>query len=998
MKRTQMLDARRNIRKEFVAFFSILMIGMLAAMAFLSVSYTAATLKKDALHFFNSNEMWDLEVASTLLLDDDDLADIRALPGVIKAEPVYQLDTRLLTDGFGANVSIISMTETISQPVLLEGRLPVTVGECAVEKELLDSQELSLGQQISVEAATISGIDPLPGKSFVITGVFQSPDHITYMVPATPYILVRPECFDRESLDDCYMKIRVRLNAPEDRYSSAYWETVTPVEDALRTMETTNAAARTETIRSTYDEMLRDSRAQLEEGKEQLRAGQEKIESGYRELEAAAEQLHLGKEQLDFGEGVLNVAGAQIGQGAATLRELSALLESLRPYVSMTENEILAQVPETSWPAESPISYQEFERQLADGKVTMAWLYDITGYNDGRKALEQAEAQLEAARLQWYYLGEEYLDGMTRLELGRKQLEEGEQELADGQAKIDSAEQELKEKQEELDRMEAARWIILNNRANAGCVYAQVNYEKLSSLSMTFSSIFLIVGALVIYATVGRMVEQQRKLVGATKAMGFYNREIFAKYLIFACGASLTGVLLGILLSWLPLQRAVLATYEKLFCYGEGTRSFLPRETALVVGGALGISAAAVYLGCRQLLRLPAIRLMQGTPPAGGRKKARRSASKALYTKLIFLNMRTDWRRVLVTTVSISGGCLLMVVGFTLRYGISGVTPKQFGEVMTYDAEVYYNADENPDAGSELEDILNRNGLSHVRVRKETGVFEASGTLEAESTIVAEDGVLEGFYSLRSIADGAPAELPASGALVPRRFHEHFKVQVGETLTVYDSKMRPCTLRVADVFENYFGQLFFLTPQAYEEIFGVQPVENCLFVKTNGMTLDQLQEKVAGVQGFVRVADAASERILIDRFSSSLTFVVWFMLFLAALMACFIVANFTMIYIQRKTSELTIMRINGFSTGACIRYAAIDLIVTTVLGTVLGLVLGGFLGSFILHVTETPYIQMIRQPVLQSFLYSALITCGFAALTNGFALRRVRKLKLSDIS
>ena len=839
MKRTQMLDARRNIRKEFVAFFSILMIGMLAAMAFLSVSYSSATLKKDALHFFNSNEMWDLELASTLLLDDGDLASIRALPGVKSAEPVYQIDTRLLTDGFSANVSVISMTETISQPVLLEGRLPIAAGECAVEKELLDSQALSLGQRISVESAAISGIDPLPEKSFVITGVFQSPDHITYMVPVTPYILVRPECFDRESLDNCFMKIRVRLDTPEDRYSSGYWETVTPVEDALHTLEGTHAAARTEAIRSTYDAMLRDSRAQLEEGKEQLRIGQEKIESGYRELEAAADQLQLGKEQLDFGEGALKVASAQIGEGAATLRKTHALLESLRPYVGMAPNEIPAQVSEANWPAESPISYQEFERQLADGKVTMAWLYDITGYNDGRKALEQAEAQLEAARLQWYYLGEEYLDGMTRLELGRKQLEEGEQELADGQAKIDAAEKELKEKQEELDKMEAARWIILNNRANAGYIYAQVNYEKLASLSMTFSSIFLIVGALVIYATVGRMVEQQRKLVGATKAMGFYNREIFAKYLIFACGASLTGVLLGILLSWLPLQRVVLSSYEELFCYGEGTRSFLLRETALVAAGALGISAAAVYLGCHQLLRLPAIRLMQGTPPSGGRKKARRSANRVLYTKLIFLNMRTDWRRVLVTTVSVSGGCLLMVVGFTLRYGISGVTPRQFGEIMTYEAEVYYNADENPDAAAELEAILDEDGLSHVRVRKEAGVFDSAGSLEAESTIVAESGSLEGFYSLRSIADGTPLELPVSGALVPRRFYEYYKIPVGETLTVYDSKMRPCALRVADVFENYFGQLFFLTPQAYEEVFGVQPTDNCLFVKTNGMTLEQ---------------------------------------------------------------------------------------------------------------------------------------------------------------
>ena len=92
------------------------------------------------------------------------------------------------------------------------------------------------------------------------------------------------------------------------------------------------------------------------------------------------------------------------------------------------------------------------------------------------------------------------------------------------------------------------------------------------------------------------------------------------------------------------------------------------------------------------------------------------------------------------------------------------------------------------------------------------------------------------------------------------------------------------------------------------------------------------------------------------------------------------------------------MRINGFTTGECIRYIAIDLIVTTILGIALGLVLGGILGAQILRVTETPQIQMIREPVIQSFLFSALITSGFSVLTNGFALRKVAKLKLSDIS
>ena len=122
------------------------------------------------------------------------------------------------------------------------------------------------------------------------------------------------------------------------------------------------------------------------------------------------------------------------------------------------------------------------------------------------------------------------------------------------------------------------------------------------------------------------------------------------------------------------------------------------------------------------------------------------------------------------------------------------------------------------------------------------------------------------------------------------------------------------------------------------------------------------------------------------------------MLFIAAVMACFIVANFTITYIQRKTRELTIMRINGFTTRECIRYIAADLFITTVLGTLFGLVLGGFVGSRILHVTETPYIQMIREPKLLTFVFSALLTFGFSMLTNGYALRRVKKLKLSDIS
>ena len=226
---------------------------------------------------------------------------------------------------------------------------------------------------------------------------------------------------------------------------------------------------------------------------------------------------------------------------------------------------------------------------------------------------------------------------------------------------------------------------------------------------------------------------------------------MFAKYLYFACTATLIGTGLGIILAWLPLQRVVLQSYEKLLTYGRGTGSFLPLESGLVIAGAFTISLVAVYLGCGNLLRLPAIQLVQSATTGKGRKKAGRSAKGNLYSHLIFRNMRTDWSRVLVTTVSIAGGCILMVVGFTLRYGISGVPDRQFGGILTYEAEVFYNSDENANASSEIEEILDRNALQYVKVRKADAVFKADDTLNGLTLIVAEKGSLDGYFALQDL-------------------------------------------------------------------------------------------------------------------------------------------------------------------------------------------------------------------------------------------------------
>ena len=985
MTRTQFLDARRNVRKEIVAYVSIVIIGMLASLSFLGIAYSAATLKKDALHYFNSRGLWDLEVASTLLLDEEDLESIRALPGVAAAERVWQIDAKVRVGENDTNVSVMSLPGEISRPVLLEGRLPETPAECAVEKALLDSCGLSLGQELTLEGGAVSDIEPLLVRRCVITGVFQTPDHITFMVSATPYILVPEESFNREGLDGAFMKVRIRVEgAPEDRYGDAYREAVGPVQEALEALGKERAPARSEKLRGVYQAQIDEARSKLDEGKTQLEEAENKLSEGRAQMAEAGEFLRSARGQLDTGAKLLE-------DGERLVAEYAQLVRGLKAGGA---NWAKSNISPSELPEWFPLPYDAFIALLeVKGDEAIDWACGVA-----ENKLAAYRAQVNAARRDWYYAGEEYLDAVTRYEQGLKQLEVGERQYLEGQAAWNEGEQRLQDALKKLEAIAGSRWVVLDDRGNAGFLYAESNFEKLSSLSMSFSSIFLVVGALVIYATVGRMVEQQRKLVGATKAMGLYNREVLAKYLYFACTATMLGVGLGVLLARLPLQRAILSSYEKLLTYGTGTGSFLKRETGLVVAGAFAISVLAVYLACGQLLKLSAIELMQGTVPSGGRKKARRSAKRNLFTRLIFRNMRTDLSRVTVTTVSIAGGCMLMMIGFSLRYGITGVPDRQFGGIQTYEAEVFFDPAQNADAAEEIGEILERNALSHVGVYKSSGAFETDGSLGTLTMIAAGKGSLDGFFSLRSLDGGTALELPDSGALVPRRFSEYYGLGTGDGVMVYDSSMELCRLGIAGVFENYYGQLFFLTPQSYEQAFSAAPEPNCFFVKTGGMSLDALRQELSAVRGVTKVSDANADRNVIGQFTAALNFVVWLSLFLAAMMACFIVANFTVTYVQRKTRELTIMRINGFSTRACVVYCAVDLAVTTAFGTLLGLVLGNRLGQAILRTTETPYIQMIREPAVQSFLFSALITCGFSVLINLFALRRIKDLKLADIN
>ena len=129
MTRTQFTDARRNIKKQLISYISIVVIAMIGVMAYLGIAYPAAALRACFANYYERYRFWDLEISSTMLMDDEDLEAIRAVPGVEKAEGLYQIDAGLLLGDTTETVSILSKTREIALPELLEGSLPEAADE-----------------------------------------------------------------------------------------------------------------------------------------------------------------------------------------------------------------------------------------------------------------------------------------------------------------------------------------------------------------------------------------------------------------------------------------------------------------------------------------------------------------------------------------------------------------------------------------------------------------------------------------------------------------------------------------------------------------------------------------------------------------------------------------------------------------------------------------------------------------------------------------------------
>ncbi len=780
MKKTQRIEAFRNIRRNRVSFLSIVFISLMAVTAYLGLSFSAEGIRKSGDAAYAADRTADIEINAASPMTRSDLEKVLGTEGVADAEGILFASSRVGNGVETRDIMLRTLSERISLPELSEGAFPASADECAVEKTLADRFGYRPGDRLSLKGRNADTDAVIGTTDYTVTGIFTTADHLTDLVSYEPILLVTRDAFNPAVVQgDVYTAILVRINADDPYRFSQSW---------------------------------RDS----------------------------AERI----------------------------------CDNLEP-------------------------------------ISNHWIFTP-----------------------------------------------------------------------------------LHNTASYVCTEEHANL--LSTVSLSFSLLFILLAALVIYSTIGRLVEHERQLTGASKAMGLRNSEIFAKYMLFGAGGAMAGTAGGILLS-IGFERLVVFFVGGSFLFRKQLIAFLPVPTVLIVAGAALLSFASVYFACHRLIKSSAVSLMNGEVTGRKIRKKKASGRGSLYLRLIFRNMRMDWKRVLVSIFSIAGSCTLLMIGFCLKYSVSRVPEKQYDKIQRYSMVVAADITAYPESLDSLSRVLDEEKIPYCAAYMADVPYMASESHSVLTMICPAEG--ETFaeeYCFTDVSTRKTIALPESGMLVSRMFAVKYDLKPGDSFTLYDIRMTPHQAEIAGVFENYVGVSAICTSAYAEECMGYRQPCNTLLLR-NVQDPEGLRQKLSGVEGFISLASAKKQETLLNGISSTLNLVILMLGILSVLIAAFILLNLVDTYVKQKKNELTIMRINGYTTAETIRYASMECYGITLLGILVGLGSGFGFATDVRSKIDQLSLSFVAAPHWVAFVASAAITAVISWGLHYLAFRKIRNLKLSDI-
>ena len=692
------------------------------------------------------------------------------------------------------------------------------------------------------------------------------------------------------------------------------------------------------------------------------------------DLDAKEKALLQQEQTLAAQEEELLSAGRQITDGKSQIAAARSQLDSTKSQITDGKAQILS-----AWALlnEKEDTLNASKAQLASGEQELA---------DGRSEYEQAAKEAE----------EQITDGQAKITDGEKQLTDAKQQIADAKA--------------EIKKIENPKWYV-QTREDALTEYQGYgdNADRMRSIGKVFPVLFFLVAALISLTTMTRMVEEQRVQIGTMKALGYGKAAIAGKYIGYALIATLGGSIFGVLAGEKILPFIIIYAYMILYKHLPAILVPYHMSYALQASGiAVACTLIATIASCYKELAAEPAELMRPAAPKQG-KRILLERIGIIWKHLNFTwkstvrNLIRYKKRFFMTIFGIGGCMALMVVGFGLKDCIYEIVSLQYEKVQFYDAATYMSDDISEENRQQLHDYLDQNAdikeTIEARMQK-TDVKSASGKKTLYLMVPSDNEKIEDFLSFHSRTNKDEVySLKKDEVILTEKMASLLNVKVGDELTIEDEDRGDQTVTVGAICENYMSHYLYLSPEKYEELYGVLAEYNTIIYSVKDGKDDQIEKigtKLLSMDGVLNVSYTSSIEGRLDDMLRSLNLVIVVLIVSAGMLAFVVLYNLNNINITERQRELATLKVLGFYDGEVASYVYRENILLTIIGSVVGMVLGNLLHRYIILTVEVEEAMFGRQIHWQSYLYSFLFTVAFSLFVNWVMFYKLKKIDMVE--
>ena len=1030
-------------------FLSILCLMMLGSFALVGLKVSGPDIQETVHQYLEKYHTADIFVLADYGLSPKDQEELREEN--VEVEFGYFVDT-VIADSPKA-IRVFSKTAQQSEVELVSGAYPSHLDEVVLDEQL--SNRYHIGDSISLNEVKSPSL--LKQHEFKITGFAHSSEILSKnskgVSTAGSGDLSGFAIVPQESFDSSVYTI-ARLRYPNLRslktFSREYLDEVVWIQQSIEEKLSDNGTVRLNDLKEEADGKIQDGEEQISQAKNQLEEGKMKLEDGQQQIANQEGKLVQSQNELAQNQASLNRGNQEIQQAKQNLQNQFELLEANRVQLETSkqtlnkQNSALQEGKKKLAEAEKKLESQK-ERglpQTALSAMQEKILQQKQELDSGTTAYEQGLTQYENGWASYQEGLKQYQEGLAiiqskqnALDAGQRALAEGKRKISAGEEALSEAKQEIQEKQNQYtDEKEKAEEKI--GQAKTDLEDAKVKASKLTkprysvytrstmlgsegylnmkstaegiiAVANLFPVVLYAVAALVTVTTMTRFVNEERMNAGILKALGYSTFDVMKKFAFYGFSAGMIGTIIGIGLGtyFLPsilgvtlLKETILPSISLLF-------NFPITLVALLC--SIGCSVIPpIWIAYRELKESSASLLLPKAPSVGSKiwlEYVPFIWKRFSFTqKVTARNIFRYKQRMLMTIFGVAGSVALLFAGRGILSSLSGISHRQFGEIITYDAIVIKEAVMMGKEQEALSQLLSTKEIEHYSdVHSETIATKIAGVHEEQSLtiLVGEEAELSRYIHLYDAKTKRQKSLTNDGVFLSEKLAQLLNVYEGETVRLLIEDGVTKEMVVSGIIEMYAGHFMIMSPTVYETLAQETPTKNASFVSFKEKDADSVRKMSAQLlaqDGVKAVVQNTSMIHRIETIVGSLSRVMILLTIVSVLLAIVILYNLTTINVAERIRELSTIKVLGFLNREVTLYIYRETMVLSLIGIGVGLLLGKVLHRVIIEAVAPAFVRFNPQVGLDVYIWPCIFIVLILAVLGILVNHMLKKVDMLE--